>query len=69
MDARRLQRDETVQKPLRERAAAYYRQLAHGRREDSISVQQEQVQRWAEENGIEIIDEYVDLRHSRRGDS
>jgi len=68
MDASWARENQGTQKPPRGRAVAYYRQSAQGRREDSISVQQKQVRRWAEENGIEIIDEYVDSRHSRRGD-
>jgi DNA invertase Pin-like site-specific DNA recombinase len=42
------------------RAVAYYRHSAQDRQENSIAIQQEQVQQWARENGVEIIKEFTD---------
>ncbi len=42
------------------RAVAYYRHSAQDRQENSVPIQQEQVQQWASENGIEIIHEFAD---------
>jgi DNA invertase Pin-like site-specific DNA recombinase len=42
------------------RAVAYYRHSAQDRQENSIAIQQEQVQQWARENGVEIIHEFAD---------
>lgn len=42
------------------RAVAYYRHSAQDRQENSIPLQQEQVQQFAEENGVEIIREFCD---------
>ncbi len=42
------------------RAVAYYRHSAQDRQENSVAIQQEQVQQWARENGIEIIHEFSD---------
>lgn len=42
------------------RAIAYYRHSAQDRQENSIAIQQEQVQQWACENGVEIIQEFAD---------
>ncbi len=42
------------------RAVAYYRHSAQDRQENSIAIQQEQVQQWARENGVEIIYEFED---------
>ena len=44
----------------RYRAVAYYRHSAQDRQENSIAIQQEQVQQWARENGVEIIHEFAD---------
>ncbi len=42
------------------RAVAYYRHSAQDRQENSVAIQQEQVQQWARENGVEIIHEFAD---------
>ena len=42
------------------RAVAYYRHSAQDRQENSISIQQDQVQPWAKTNSIEIIHEFMD---------
>jgi len=42
------------------RAVAYYRHSAQDRQENSVAIQQEQVQQWASENGVEIIHEFAD---------
>ena len=42
------------------RAVAYYRHSAQDRQENSVAIQQEQVQQWAGENGVEIIHEFAD---------
>src|SRR5512146_989934 len=42
------------------RAVAYYRHSAQDRQENSVALQQEQVQQWARENGVEIIKEFAD---------
>lgn len=42
------------------RAVAYYRHSAQDRQENSVAIQQEQVQQWARENGVEIIQEFAD---------
>ena len=42
------------------RAVAYYRHSAQDRQENSVPIQQEQVQQWASENGVEIIHEFAD---------
>lgn len=42
------------------RAVAYYRHSAQDRQENSVAIQQEQVRKWAEENGVEIIHEFAD---------
>src|SRR4051812_21584905 len=44
----------------RYRAVAYYRHSAQDRQENSVAIQQEQVQQWARENGVEIIHEFAD---------
>jgi DNA invertase Pin-like site-specific DNA recombinase len=54
-------RQQPVAEPApRIRAVAYYRHSAQDRQENSIAIQQEQVQKWATENGVEIIHEFVD---------
>ena len=45
---------------LRARAVAYYRHSAQDRQENSVSLQQEQVREWAEQNGVDIIQEFAD---------
>ena len=42
------------------RAVAYYRHSAQDRQENSVAIQQEQVQKWARDNGVEIIHEFTD---------
>src|SRR4051812_39757654 len=42
------------------RAVAYYRHSAQDRQENSVGIQQEQVQQWARENGVIIIHEFAD---------
>src|SRR3954449_5758280 len=44
----------------RSRAVAYYRHSAQDRQENSVAIQQEQVQQWARENNISIIHEFAD---------
>ncbi|MBK8270668.1 MAG: recombinase family protein [Planctomycetes bacterium] len=39
---------------------AYYRHSAQDRQENSVAIQQEQVQQWAQANGVEIIHEFSD---------
>ena len=51
--------------PVRPRAVAYYRHSAQDRQENSIPIQQEQVQKWANERGIEIIQQFAD--HGKSG--
>lgn len=52
--------------PRRILAVAYYRDGSQDRRESSIPLQQEQVRQWAEKNGFEIIQEFVDQGKSGR---
>jgi DNA invertase Pin-like site-specific DNA recombinase len=42
------------------RAVAYYRHSAQDRQENSVAIQQEHVQKWAQENHVEIIQEFAD---------
>jgi DNA invertase Pin-like site-specific DNA recombinase len=42
------------------RGVAYYRNSARDRQENSVAIQQELVQKWATENGIEVIHEFAD---------
>jgi len=49
----------------RPRAVAYYRHSAQDRQENSIPLQREQVRKWAQEQGIEIIMEFAD--HGKSG--
>ena len=42
------------------RAVAYYRHSAQDRQENSVAIQQEQVQEWARANDVEIIHEFAD---------
>lgn len=42
------------------RGVAYYRHSARDRQENSVAIQQELVQKWAKENGVEIIHEFAD---------
>lgn len=52
--------DNARQPSLSIRAVAYYRHSAQDRQENSISIQQDQVQAWAQNNGVEIIHEFMD---------
>src|SRR5712671_5307547 len=49
----------------RPQAVAYYRHSAQDRQENSIPIQRDQVRRWAELNGITIIQEFAD--HGKSG--
>ena len=42
------------------RGVAYYRHSAKDRQENSVAIQQELVQKWARENGVEIVHEFAD---------
>ena len=44
----------------RHRAVAYYRHSAQDRQENSVSIQQELVRKWAAENGVDITHEFAD---------
>lgn len=44
----------------RMRGVAYYRHSARDRQENSVAIQQELVQKWAKENGVDIIHEFAD---------
>lgn len=55
------QEDPCAEPPMpRFHAVAYYRHSAQDRQENSVAIQQEQVQQWARENGVEIIHEFAD---------
>ena len=45
---------------VRPKAVAYYRHSAQDRQENSVSIQQEQVRQWAQQNGVEIVHEFAD---------
>lgn len=45
-------------------AVAYYRHSAQDRQENSVTIQQEQVRRWASENSVTIIHEFIDRGRS-----
>ena len=42
------------------RAVAYYRHSAKDRQENSVAIQQELVQKWAGEHGVDIVHEFSD---------
>jgi DNA invertase Pin-like site-specific DNA recombinase len=42
------------------RGVAYYRHSARDRQENSVAIQQELVQKWAKDNGVDIIHEFSD---------
>src|SRR5436190_22697096 len=42
------------------RGVAYYRHSARDRQENSVAIQQELVEKWAKENGVDIIHEFAD---------
>jgi DNA invertase Pin-like site-specific DNA recombinase len=50
--------------PPKVRAVAYYRHSAQDRQEDLTRLQQDQVRRWAQEHGVEIIHEFADVGES-----
>lgn len=53
----------TWYKPKRafaKRAVAYYRHSAQERQENSVEIQQDQVRKFAADNGVEIIEEFID---------
>lgn len=45
---------------ITKRAVAYYRHSAQDRQENSVEIQQDQVRKFAADNGIEIIKEFID---------
>lgn len=47
------------------RAVAYYRHSAQDRQENSIPIQRDQVREWAEQHGVEIVEEFAD--HGKSG--
>ena len=51
--------EDQADKPARSLAVAYYRHAAQDRQENSIPIQREQVHKWAEKNGVEIIQEFA----------
>ena len=42
------------------RAVAYYRHSAQDRQENSVAIQQEQVNEWARANGVDVVQEFAD---------
>lgn len=50
----------TTQTAPRFRGVAYYRHSARDRQENSVAIQQELVQKWAKDNGVDIIHEFSD---------
>ncbi len=44
----------------KKRAVAYYRHSAQDRQENSVEIQQDQVRQFAEDNDIQIVEEYID---------
>ena len=52
-------------KPIQAKAVAYYRHSAQDRQENSIPIQREQIKKFADENGIKIIQEFAD--HGKSG--
>jgi DNA invertase Pin-like site-specific DNA recombinase len=49
-----------TKKTYAKRAIAYYRHSAEDRQENSVEIQQDQVRKFAEDNGIEIVEEFID---------
>ncbi len=49
-----------AKKTYAKRAAAYYRHSAQERQENSVEIQQDQVRKFAEDNSIQIVEEYID---------
>jgi hypothetical protein len=47
-------------KAFAKRAVAYYRHSAQERQENSVEIQQDQVRKFAADNGVEIIEEFID---------
>lgn len=60
MEAWWAQASENNAKVVKPKAVAYYRHSAQDRQENSVAIQQEQVREWAEQNGVEIIEEFSD---------
>lgn len=54
------QASENNAKVVKPKAVAYYRHSAQDRQENSVEIQQDQVREWAEQNGVEIIEEFSD---------
>lgn len=50
----------TVPAAPRFRGVAYYRHSARDRQENSVAIQQELVQKWAKDNGVDIVHEFSD---------
>jgi len=50
----------STQKPFIKRAVAYYRHSAQDRQENSVEIQQDQVRKFAADNNIQIVEEYID---------
>lgn len=48
------------QKTFSTRAVAYYRHSAQDRQENSVEIQQDQVRKFAADNNIQIVEEYID---------
>ena len=48
------------------RSVAYYRHPAQDGQEDSVPTQQERIREWADENDVEIVQEFVDAGKSER---
>ncbi len=42
------------------RAVAYYRHSAQDRQENAVEIQQDQVRKFAEDNGIAIVEEFIE---------
>jgi DNA invertase Pin-like site-specific DNA recombinase len=49
---------------IRPKAVAYYRHSAQDRQENSIPIQRENVRKWADEHGLEIIKEFEEAGKS-----
>jgi len=47
-------------KAFAKRAVAYYRHSAQDRQENSVEIQQDQLRKFAADNGVEIIEEFID---------
>ena len=56
---------QTKKPEYKAKAVAYYRHSAQDRQENSIPIQREQIKKFADQNGIEIIDHFSD--HGKSG--